>query len=204
MLRGERFNSISHLAGAVLAAAGLAMLVTQAALQDDAWKVVGFSIYGSTLFLLYAASACYHGFRGRAKAVFQRFDHAAIYLLIAGTYTPFALVSLRGAWGWSLFGVVWGFAVVGIVQEFIPKRGRAISVVLYIVMGWLALIALVPLLRALSPAGVTWLVAGGALYTLGVVFFALDQRLRFGHEIWHLFVLGGSGAHYFAVLRYVA
>jgi hemolysin III len=165
---------------------------------------VAVSLYGATLMVLYGASTLYHGLRGRAKAVFQRLDHLAIYLLIAGTYTPFALVTLRGAWGWSLFGVIWGLALAGMALEFLPRRGpRVLPVVLYVAMGWLALIALKPLLAALPRAGFLWLLAGGLSYTLGVVFYALDERLRHAHGVWHLFVLAGSAGHYVAVLRYV-
>lgn len=205
MYRGERFNGISHLIGAVLALAGLALLVTSAARQADAWKIVSFSLYGATLFLLYGFSTLYHSLRGRAKAIFRRLDHLAIYLLIAGTYTPFALVTLRGGWGWSLFGVIWGLAIAGMLLEYLPRQGpRILPVVIYLLMGWLALIALRPLIQALAPAGLAWLVAGGLFYTVGVLFYALDARLRHAHGVWHLFVLAGSVSHYFAVLFYVA
>lgn len=205
MYYGERFNGISHLLGTVLAAAGLALLVVLAARQGDPWKIVSFSLYGTTLFLLYLVSTLYHSLRGRAKVLFQRLDHLAIYLLIAGTYTPFMLVTLRGAWGWSLFGVVWGLALTGMALEYRPRKGaRILSVVIYLAMGWLALIALGPLLAALPFMGLVWLVGGGLFYTLGVLFYALDTRLRHGHGIWHLFVLAGSLSHYFAILFYVA
>jgi hemolysin III len=205
MYPGERFNSISHLLGAVLALAGLVVLVVVAARQGDAWKIVSFSLYGATLFLLYGFSTLYHSLRGRAKTIFRRFDHLAIYLLIAGTYTPFTLVTLRGVWGWSLFGVVWGLAVAGMALEYLPRQGaRILPVVIYLGMGWLALLALRPLLQALPPAGFVWLVAGGLFYTIGVLFYALDERLRHAHGVWHLFVLAGSASHYFAILRYVA
>ncbi|MDF2465900.1 MAG: channel protein hemolysin family, partial [Ramlibacter sp.] len=139
------------------------------------------------------------------KHVLRKIDHCMIYLLIAGSYTPFALVSLRGAWGWSLLGAVWTLAVLGIVQEiWIAKGARVLSVVIYIVMGWLALVAISPLWLALKPAGFAWLAAGGLLYTVGIVFYALDAKLRHGHGIWHLLVLGGSACHFFALLFYVA
>jgi len=206
MYAGERFNSISHLVGALLAAAGTAVLVTLAARLGDPWKVVSFSIYGAMLVALYAASTAYHSVRRRAaKAVLQKLDHCSIYLLIAGSYTPFALVSLRGPWGWALLGTVWGLAVLGIVQEVCWARGaRVLSLVLYVLMGWLALVAVVPLWQALTPGGFGWLLAGGACYTLGIVFYALDHRVRHGHGLWHLFVLGGSVCHFFTVLFYVA
>ena len=205
MYRGERFNGITHLVGAALALAGLALLVTLAARQGDAWKIVSFSVYGATLFMLYGFSTLYHSLRGRAKAIFRRFDHLAIYLLIAGTYTPFALVTLRGGWGWSLFGVIWGLAVVGMALEYLPRQGpRILPVVIYLGMGWLALVALRPLWQALPLMGFVWLVAGGLCYTVGVVFYSLDEKLRHAHGVWHLFVLAGSISHYFAIYFYVA
>lgn len=205
MHAGERFNSITHLVGAVLAVAGAAALITSASLKGDPWRIVGFSVYGAMLVALYLASTLYHALRGRAKAVFQKLDHCSIYLLIAGSYTPFALVSLHGAWGWSLLGVVWSLAALGIVQEIWLARGaRVLSLVIYVLMGWLALVAVVPLWQALGPAGFAWLAAGGALYTLGIAFYANDHRLRHAHGIWHLFVLGGSACHFFTLLFYVA
>ena len=205
MYYGERLNSITHLVGAALALSGLVVLVVVAARQGDPWKIVSFSLYGATLFTLYGASTLYHSLRGRAKAVFRRLDHLAIYLLIAGTYTPFMLVTLRGGWGWSLFGVVWGLALVGMALEFLPRRGtRILSMVIYFLMGWLVLIALGPLWRALPFMGLVWLVAGGLFYTVGAVFYGLDAKLRHAHGIWHLFVLAGSASHYFAILYYVA
>ena len=205
MYRGERFNSITHLAGASLALPGAAALVVIAARLGDPWKIVSFSIYGAMLVALYVFSTLYHSLRGRAKDVLRKFDHCAIYLLIAGSYTPFALVSLRGAWGWSLLGVVWGLAVVGIVQEIWLARGaRVLSLVIYVLMGWLALVAIVPLWQALTPAGFAWLAAGGALYTGGIVFYATDHKLSWGHGVWHLFVLAGSACHFVTVLAFVA
>jgi hemolysin III len=204
MVAGERFNSITHLVGAVLALVGTTVLVTQSALQADPWKIVGFSVYGAMLFMLYLASTLYHSLRGRAKAVFKKLDHCSIYLLIAGSYTPFALVSLRGSWGWSLLGAVWGLAVLGIVQELWLARGaRVLSLVIYVLMGWLALVAVVPLWQALTPAGFAWLAAGGACYTLGIGFYATDHKLRHGHGIWHLFVLAGSSCHFVTMALYV-
>ena len=206
MYRGERLNGYSHLLGTVAAAAGLLVLVTQAARQGDVWKLVSFSVYGGTLLLLYLFSTLYHSVRGRAKPILQKFDHLAIYLLIAGSYTPFTLVTLRGPWGWSLFGAVWGLAALGIGVDGLHDRNgrRILPVVIYVVMGWLALIALAPLLRALPPAALGWLIGGGLFYTIGILFFALDARLRHAHGVWHLFVLAGSVCHYFAVLLYVA
>jgi hemolysin III len=205
MVAGERFNSISHMVGAVLALIGATVLITRSALLADAWKIVAFSVYGVALVLLYLASTLYHALRGRAKAVFQKLDHCSIYLLIAGSYTPFALVSLRGPWGWTLFGVVWSLALLGILQEIWLARGARIwSMVIYVLMGWLAVVAVVPLWQALTPAGFAWLVAGGACYTLGIGFYATDHVLRHGHGVWHLFVLGGSICHFVTLLMYVA
>ena len=205
MYHGERFNSITHLAGAGLAVAGAAFLVTQAALVGDPWKIVSFSIYGAMLVILYVFSTLYHSVRGRAKGILQKFDHCSIYLLIAGTYTPFALVSLRGAGGWTLLGAVWSLALIGIVQEiWLAKGARVLSLVIYVVMGWLALLVVSPLLDALTPNGFACLVAGGVLYSVGVIFYVADHRLRHSHGVWHLFVLGGSVCHFFTVLLFVA
>ena len=205
MYPGERFNGFSHLAGTGLAIAGTAVLVTGAAQRADPWRIVSFSIYGAMLIALYLFSTLYHSVRGRAKQVLRKLDHCSIYLLIAGTYTPFALVTLRGAWGWSLFGIIWGLAVLGIVQEIWLARGhRILSLVIYVLMGWLALVAIAPLWEALTPAGFAWLAAGGAFYTGGIFFYATDHKLRHGHGVWHLFVLAGSACHFFTVLQYVA
>ncbi|MFH1981566.1 MAG: hemolysin III family protein [Pseudomonadota bacterium] len=205
MYPGERFNSISHLIGAVAALAGLSILVVIAARQGDPWKIVSFSIYGATLVLLYVFSTLYHSLKNRAKTVFRALDHQSIYLLIAGTYTPFTLVSLRGAWGWSMFGVVWGLALLGMTLEFMPRKGhRILPVIIYLLMGWLMMVALKPLLQALPAAGFFWLLAGGGFYTVGVAFYAFDKKVRHFHGIWHLFVLAGSVCHFFTILFYVA
>lgn len=205
MYPGERFNSYTHLAGAVFALAGATVLIVMASVKADPWRIVGFSVYGATLVLLYLSSTLYHSTRGRAKSIFRTLDHCSIYLLIAGTYTPFALVTLNGAWGWSLFGAVWGLALVGIVQEaWLAHGSRILSVVLYVGMGWFAIFALVPLFDRLGAAGMAWLVAGGLLYTGGIVFYAYDKRFRHFHGIWHLFVLGGSVAHFIAIAAFVA
>ena len=202
---GERFNGITHLMGAVVAVAGATVLVMLAARLGDPWKIVSFSVYGAMLFALYTLSTLYHSTRGKLKRVFQKLDHCSIYLLIAGTYTPFTLVTLRGAWGWSLFGVIWGLAALGIAQEaWLGKGARILSLVVYVLMGWLSVIAVKPLIVALTPAGFAWLAAGGLFYTGGIVFYALDEKLRHGHGIWHLFVLAGSASHYLAILLYVA
>ena len=205
MYYGERFNSISHLVGAALAVLGSVLLIATAARLGDPWKIVSFSIYGAMLVALYVASTLYHSVRGRARAIFQKFDHCSIYLLIAGSYTPFALVSLRGPWGWSLLGAVWTLALVGILQEiWFAKGARVLSLVIYLLMGWLALVAVMPLWEALTPRGFAWLAAGGLLYTVGIIFYVADQRIRHGHGVWHLFVLGGSSCHFFTVLFFVA
>lgn len=175
-----------------------------AALQGDPWKIVSFSIYSTTLFLLYIFSTLYHSFQGRRKEVFRKLDHAAIYLLIAGTYTPFTLVCLRGGWGWSLFGIVWGLAAFGILHQFLfKKKIQFISVFNYLLMGWLILIALNPLLRVLPTAGFKWLLLGGIFYTAGLVFYAFDRKVPYFHGIWHLFVMAGSISHYFTVFLYL-
>jgi hemolysin III len=192
------------LIGSLLALIGGGALVAVAARSGDPWKIVGVSVYSATLVLLYGLSTLYHSVRGRAKAVLQKLDHQSIYLLIAGSYTPFCLVTLRGPWGWSLFGVVWGLAVIGGLQELWPKNeARALSVVIYLLMGWAVLVALVPLWTALGTAGFFWVAAGGLFYTVGIVFYVLDDRLRHSHGVWHLFVLAGSVCHYIAILRYV-
>jgi hemolysin III len=203
---GERFNSVTHLIGTVLSVAGLATLVTMGALERDPYKIVSFAVYGAMLLVLYTISTLYHWVRSpRLKAILQKFDHSAIYLLIAGSYTPFSLVTLRGPWGWSLFGVSWGLAALGIVQELtLGRRTRSVSMVLYVLMGWLALVAIRPLVMALPPAGTAWLLAGGLIYSAGIYFFINDERIRHGHGIWHLFVLGGSLCQFVSVARYVA
>ena len=204
MYKGEFFNSISHIIGATVALAGLVILVVMAAQQGDPWKIISFSIYGSTLFLLYTFSALYHSLPGKGKAFFRKLDHFAIYLLIAGTYTPFTLVTLHGAWGWTIFGTVWGLAVLGILLEFFPTKGnRVLPLIIYLVMGWMILAALRPLLKTLPMSGFVWLLTGGILYTLGTGFYAFDKKVRHFHGIWHLFVLAGSICHYFTVLIYV-
>lgn len=205
MYHGERFNAYSHLAGALLALAGAVVLIVLGAMKQDAWKIVSFAIYGASLVVLYGASTLYHSTRGRLKAFFRKVDHTAIYLLIAGSYTPFTLVTLRGPWGWSLFGVIWGLALLGIAQEFwLGKRTRVLSLIIYVLMGWIALVAVMPLVETLSLAGFAWLAAGGLAYTAGIVFYVYDEKFTHWHGIWHLFVVAGSALHYFAILLYVA
>ncbi len=201
MYKGERFNSISHLVGASLALAGGAVLVTYAAMGGDSNKIVSYSVYGVTLFLLYLISTLYHSLPGPAKRVFRVLDHQAIYLLIAGTYTPFIMVALKGALGWWMFGAIWGLAVFGIILDALPRRGpRVVPMIVYLVMGWLCVFALDPIVAALPPEGFGWLLAGGIFYTSGIVFFVLDQRYPWCHGIWHLFVIAGSVSHYFSIL----
>lgn len=204
MYRGERFNAWSHLVGALLALTGSVWLIVLSSLDGDPWKIVGVSIYGATLLLLYTVSTIYHSVRGRAKRILRKLDHLSIYLLIAGSYTPFCLVTLNGAWGWTLFGIVWGLAIIGMLQEIKPRsEARVLSLVIYAVMGWLVLIAVGPLLRNLGGEGFAWLLAGGIVYTAGIVFFVYDTRYRHWHGIWHLFVVGGSSLHFVAIGGYV-
>jgi hemolysin III len=204
---GEKFNTYSHLVGAILALAGSVILIIKGAHSKDVWKIVSFSIYGTSLVVLYSLSTLYHNAgNGKAKLILRKLDHNSIYLLIAGSYTPFTLVSLHGPWGWSLFGVVWGLALAGITQEMWRWAGgtRIVSMVIYLMMGWIALVAIKPLLMALGWAGFAWLAAGGVAYTVGVIFYLYDERFTYGHGIWHLFVIAGSVLHYFAILLYVA
>ena len=204
MYQGERFNAWTHLVGAVLACVGAVWLLVLASLDGEPRKIVSVAIYGMTLVLLYSISTLYHSLQGRTKVVMRKLDHLSIYLLIAGSYTPFCLVTLYGPWGWSLFGVVWGLALVGMLQEIKPRsEARVLSIVIYAVMGWIVLVAVKPLLASLGAAGFAWLAAGGALYTIGIIFFAYDSRFRHWHGIWHLFVLAGSVCHFLAVYFYV-
>lgn len=205
MYYGERLNGYTHLAGTVLALGAAASLVSMAAARGDATRITSFSVYGATLLLTYLASTCYHSTRGRAKAVFRKIDHSAIYLLIAGTYTPLALVSLSGGWGWTLFAASWSLAAVGIVQEvWIAKGARVTSLAIYMLMGWMGLGLMEPLRAALTPHGFALLLAGGIVYTIGIVFFVFDHRFRHWHGIWHLCVIAGSALHYLAILKFVA
>ena len=204
MYHGEKFNAWTHLVGAVLAAAGSIWLLVMASLDGSPQKIISVAIYGVTLVLLYSVSTVYHSVRGRSKVIMQKFDHLSIYLLIAGSYTPFCLVTLHGPGGWSLFGIVWGMAVIGMLQEIKPRsEARILSIVIYAVMGWIVLVAVKPLLAALGTAGFIWLATGGVMYTVGIIFFALDHRLRHAHGIWHLFVIAGSLLHFVAIAHYV-
>jgi hemolysin III len=200
----EIANSVTHGAGLVAAIAGLLALIVVSVERGNPWAIWASVVYGISLVLLYLASTLYHALaKTRARGVMRRIDHSAIYLLIAGTYTPFALVSLRGKWGWWLFGLVWGLAVFGTTIKAVRgPRWPVLSTTVYLLMGWLVLPAIGPLMRHLSSGGVAWLFAGGLFSTGGVVFFAME-RLRFSHAVWHLFVLGGSVCHYVAVMGYV-
>jgi hemolysin III len=200
----EIAHALTHGLGLVLSIAGAALLVAAASLRGDAWHVVGCAVFGTTLVLLYAASTLYHGAPiGRAKRLLQRLDHAAIFLLIAGTYTPFTLVSLRDGWGFALFALVWGIALVGVaLVAAIPQHMRRLSVALYLAMGWMVVIVLEPLARSVGTDGLTLLVLGGLAYSVGVIFYAWE-RLPYNHAVWHVFVLAGSACHFSCVLRYV-
>lgn len=200
----EIVHAVTHGLGFALSLVGFVALMLAAAVRGDVWHVVGCGIFGTTLVLMYAASTVYHGLPvGRAKRIFQRLDHAAIYLLIAGTYTPFTLVSLRGAWGWSLLALVWALAIFGITLEATwGKRIGRPNVVLHLVMGWLVVVAIEPLVASLHPDGLLLLVLGGLAYTVGVVFYAAE-RIPYHHAVWHLFVMAGSTLHFSCVLGYV-
>ncbi len=200
----EIANSIIHGIGAALSLAALVLLVVYASLYGDAWRVVSFSIFGTTLFILYLASTLYHSFtRPKVKKFFQILDHSSIFLLIAGTYTPVTLVPMRGPWGWTLFGIIWGLAILGILSKvFLIDKYKILSVLLYVGMGWLILIAIKPMIRMVPTGFLVWLVIGGVSYTLGVVFYAI-KRVPYFHAVWHLFVLGGSISHFFGMLFYL-
>jgi hemolysin III len=205
--RGEELaNSLSHGIGLAAALVATPVLIRHAMRQGDAGFVAGASVFAATMVLLYLASTLYHALpAGRAKALFRVIEHSAIFLLIAGTYTPFTLGVLNGAWGWTLFGLVWSIAVAGVVLKALNRMSHPVlSTGLYLLMGWLIVIAAGPLAARVPASGLLWLVAGGLAYTLGVVFFAFDSRLRYGHFIWHLFVMAGTACHYFAVLWYAA
>jgi hemolysin III len=205
--RGEEIaNSISHGIGLAAALVATPFLVVHAIRRGDTGFIVGASLFAATMVLLYLASTLYHALpRGEAKRVFQIIEHSAIFLLIAGTYTPFTLGVLRGAWGWMLLVLVWGLAVAGVALKAFDRLSYPIvSTGLYLLMGWLILIAGNQLYVRIPSSGLLWLVSGGVAYTAGVAFYATDSRLRYGHYIWHLFVMAGTTCHYFAVLWYAA
>jgi len=203
--QGERFNSFTHLAGVVAALIGSLLLLWPAVVAGDGWAVLAYAIYGISLLALYGFSTLYHSCRGPRKALFRQLDHLAIYLLIAGTYTPFLLVSLRESVGWWMFGVIWSLAALGMILECVPKASRRFwSIAVYLLMGWLALILIKPLGAVLAPAGFNLLLAGGLAYTGGIVFYVLDKKIVHFHGIWHLFVLAGSVLHFCSIYYYVA
>lgn len=203
-LKEEFATALSCWLGVLLSLVGLVLLVVITVQQGEVWRIVSCSIYGAILLLFYSISTLYHSIqRPRLKYLLRILDHIGIYLLIAGTYTPFALVPLRGAWGWSLFGVVWGLAAAGtLLKIFMTHRLQVLGPVLYVAMGWIVVLVLKPLLAVLPLAGFWWLLAGGLIYTLGVVFYAID-KIPYNHTIWHLFVLAGSFCHYWAIYFYV-
>jgi hemolysin III len=201
MYYGEKFNSITHLVGAVFALVGGAVLITLAAMEGDLAKVVSYSVYSVTLFILYLSSTLYHSFPGRVKKFFRVIDHQAIYLLIAGSYTPIAVVALRTVGGWWLLGGVWAMAIFGIVLDLVRRTGPRIgSLILYLGMGWFCVLAMDSLVVLLPAASLNWLIIGGLFYTSGIVFYVLDSWYPWCHGVWHLFVLAGSISHYFAIL----
>jgi hemolysin III len=204
-LTNERFNATTHLVGAVLALLGAVALVVVASANGDGWRISSALVYGVALVAQYVSSFLYHSAKGPAKALLRDLDHCAIYLLIAGTYTPFTLVALRDHGGWPLFATIWILATLGIVRELrFPKRRRIVSLTIYLILGWLALGALVPLVARLGYHGFAWVAAGGLFYTSGIYFYVAGKKgMRHGHGIWHLFVLAGSTCHYLAVLLFV-
>ena len=200
----EIANSVTHGVGILLAIAALGILIACASIYGNAWHIVSVSVYGATLVLLYTASTLYHSIQHpRRKRILQGLDHAAIYILIAGTYTPFTLVNLRGPWGWSLFGVIWVAAILGVVcRLMLPRRLRAVSLGVYIGMGWAVVVAIKPLIASVASGGVVLLILGGLAYTAGILFYGWE-KLKYHHAVWHVFVLAGSILHFFAVLFYV-
>lgn len=205
MLEGQRFNSVTHFMGALLAVIGSIYLITLAVNQKDMWKLLSFSIYGASLVLLYSASAAYHSHYGESKPLLRKIDHLSIYLLIAGSYMPFTLITLRDDGGIWVCLAVGALAITGIALEFSPRKGkRVLSIIIYLVMGWLILALAKPLAANLGKDGVQWLVAGGCFYTFGVLFYVFDKKVTHFHGVWHLFVLAGSVSHFIAVARFVA
>jgi len=200
----EFVNVLTHGIGFLMSVAALALMVVFASLDGNAWHIVGVSIFGASLVVLYLASTLFHwSVRPKVRKYLNVFDHSAIYVLIAGTYTPFLLVTLNGPWGWSLFGVIWGLAIAGVVfKMFFTGRFDKLSLLIYVLMGWLILIAIVPLIQNLSTMGLIWLLIGGISYSIGAVFYLLS-KMPFNHAIFHFWVLGGSICHFFAVFWYV-
>lgn len=204
-VKEEIFNSISHAAGILLAITGLVLLIIFSVIAGNATKIISTSIYGISLVLMYSASTIYHATQDpRLKHLFKVFDHTSIYILIAGTYTPFTLNSLPAVWGWSIFGVIWGLAVFGILFKiFFIGRYEFMSLALYLLMGWLIVVAFKPIIENIALTGLILLLAGGLCYTFGIIFYVIDERYHYSHFLWHLFVLAGSIFQFFAVLFYV-
>lgn len=198
--REELANTITHGAGALASLIAGVVLIVLAGLSGDVWQIISVAVFSISLVLLYSASTIYHGTpAGRTKDQLKILDHCAIFILIAGTYTPFTLISLRGTWGWSLFGIVWGLAIAGVILKLIfTTRYKLLSTLIYIAMGWIIVVAIVPLMQAVSPAVLAWLVAGGVAYTAGTLFYH-QRRIPYAHAIWHVFVIAGSTSHVIAV-----
>ena len=205
MARAEQFNVLTSFAGVVAAVAGLALLLPPAVRQGDLWKVVSFAIYGFSLLALYGNATVYHLLSGRAKRIFKELDHDCIFVLIAGTYTPVCLITMRGGWGWTLFGLVWGGALLGIAKQRWPGLlPRLPEMALYLAMGWLVVIAIVPLVRVMPLPAFGLLALGGVCYTGGTIFYALEKRSAWLHGVWHLCVLAGSFSHFLMIYRFIA
>lgn len=205
MYKGEFFNSISHLIGVFLAVAGVSVMMTLASLTQDPYKIISCAVFGAMMIFLYGFSTMYHSVQGGSKHLFKKLDHIAIYLMIAGTYTPFSLVTLRGQYGWPIFIGIWSLALFGALQELfrVPSPKRKLSLVLYLGMGWLIVFVGHTLWSLLSTTALTLLVLGGLFYTFGVIFFVNDEKWKHAHGIWHLFVLAGSTSHFFCVLLFI-
>jgi hemolysin III len=203
MYIGERFNGYSHLLGLLLATAGSAALLAKTVPTADPAKTASALVFGVSMITLYAASTLFHSTRGRMKLFWQRMDHCAIYLLIAGSYTPFALVTLQGPWGWALLASIWAVALLGIGRELRPGEAPKPSLLLYMGMGWLGVLAAAPLIERLDAGGLAWLMAGAGLYSAGTIFYRNPRGWRHAHGMWHLFVLGGTLSHYISVTRFV-
>jgi hemolysin III len=197
-------NSLTHLLGLALALAGSAVLIVQAAHRGVTLQIISFSVFSLSMIVLYAASTLYHSLQGASKEHWAKVDHCAIYLLIAGTYTPFTLVTLHGPLGWALFGLIWSLAAGGICRELWWSRDSGPSVSLYVLMGWCGVAAVVPLVNGLHGHGWMWLLTGCLFYSIGIVFYSLGRRMPHAHGIWHLFVLGGTASHFVTVLRFVS
>ena len=205
MYHGERFNSYTHLLGIILACVGASLLLAIGIEKSDSTRIIAFSVYGAIQILLYSISTIYHSTKGEKKKFFQLLDYLSIYLMIAGSYTPFTLLVLPGIWGWLLFGIVWALALVGIAQELlIGKKTRKFSIIIYLIMGWLVMVAIKPLINSLPFHGFLWIASGGLAYTLGVGFFLLDEKIKHFHGIWHICVMLGGFCQFVCLYKYVA